>query len=252
MKILKIGGSLIAPKSSDKPLFQKDVMDEIAAALSSYVAKNKQLVIVHGAGSFGHLLVKKAGFSGIKTKEDEKNAAEIHASCRQLSKNVINSLAEKGIQVTYIDPSKVIVQRGGRITRFDTSEIESQLAKRIIPVLHGDIVPDEIFGASVCSGDQIVAWLAKKADAVVFATDVDGVLDKNGNIIKMINKKNVRVALKHISGARNDVTGGMRGKVLEILKSNVPTWIVNGRHPERIVEALSGKQTVGTLIAPDK
>jgi isopentenyl phosphate kinase len=248
MKILKIGGSLIAPKNEGVPKYNAEAMDRIAAALSSYVLKNPQLVIVHGAGSFGHSLVKQAKFSGIKTKEDERNAAAIHESCKQLSQDVIRSLADSGIRAVYIEPSKAIIQRNGRIIHFDMSSIAACLAKGTVPVLHGDIVPDEASGASVCSGDQIVSWLAKNAELVVFATNVDGVLSSNGKLIAQIDKKNMKEAFSQISGAKNDVTGGMRGKVLEIIESRKQTWIVNGLHPERITEALSGKETIGTFI----
>ena len=78
MKILKIGGSLIAPKTEKEPVYKKEVMDKISKALAEYVSWAPDLLIVHGAGTFGHSLVKKTGFSGIKSEEDREKFIEIH------------------------------------------------------------------------------------------------------------------------------------------------------------------------------
>ncbi len=249
MKILKIGGSLIAPKTEKEPAFKKAVMDKISKALAEYVSWAPDLLIVHGAGTFGHSLVKKMGFSGIKSEDDRSMFAEIHDSCQKLSSGVLHSLSQHKIPAMYVQPSAVIIQREGRIEHFDTEVIDFYLLKKIIPVLHGDVVPDYAKGASVCSGDQIVAWFAKKAEVVVFATNVDGILDKKGRLIERIDKTNLEKMLGQIGEAENDVTGGMKGKVREIIESRAPAWIVNGNHPDRIVDALSGKVPKGTYIS---
>ena len=249
MKILKIGGSLIAPKTESEPAFNKETMDKISKALAEYVSWAPDLLVVHGAGSFGHSLVKKLGFSGIESEDDRAKFIEIHNSCQKLSTNVLNSLVEHRIPAMYVQPSAVIIQRDGRIEHFDTEVIDFYLLKKIIPVLHGDVVPDYSKGASVCSGDQIVARFSKKAEVVVFATNVDGILDKDGKLIERIDKSNLEQMLGQIGEAENDVTGGMKGKVKEIIESGAPAWIVNGNYPERIIEALSGKVPRGTYIS---
>jgi len=249
MKILKIGGSLIAPKTGKEPAFKKTVMDKISKVLTEYVSWAPDLLIVHGAGSFGHSLVKKLGFSGINTDEDRMDYIRIHDSCQKLSNQVLHSLFEHKIPAMYVQPSAVIIQKDGRIEHFDAEVIDFYLLKKIIPVLHGDVVPDYAKGASVCSGDQIVARFAKKAEVVVFATNVDGILDKDGKLIERIDKSNLSEMLGQIGEAENDVTGGMKGKVKEIIESGAPAWIVNGNYPERIIEALSGKIPKGTYIS---
>jgi len=249
MKILKIGGSLIAPKTESEASFGKETMDKISKALAEYVSWAPDLLIVHGAGSFGHSLVKKLGFSGIESEDDREKFVEIHNSCQKLSNQVLHSLLEHKIPAIYIQPSAVIIQKEGRIEHFSTETIDFYLLKKIIPVLHGDVVPDYAKGASVCSGDQIVARFAKKAEVVVFATNVDGILDKDGKLIERIDKSNLGQMLGQIGEAENDVTGGMKGKVEEIIESGAPAWIVNGNHPERIIEALSGKIPKGTYVS---
>ena len=55
MFILKLGGSVITDKTKEKT-FKEKLMDDLALKIKK---ANKQLIIVHGAGSFGHILAKK-------------------------------------------------------------------------------------------------------------------------------------------------------------------------------------------------
>ena len=101
MKILKIGGSLIAPKREAEAEFDNQTMDKISKALAEYVSWAPDLLIVHGAGAFGHSLVKKLGFSGIESEDDRVNYIEIHNSCQKLSSKVLHSLFEHKIPAIY-------------------------------------------------------------------------------------------------------------------------------------------------------
>ena len=55
MFILKLGGSIITRKA-EKGCFRQDIMDNLAKEIKE---ANKESIIVHGAGSFGHILAKK-------------------------------------------------------------------------------------------------------------------------------------------------------------------------------------------------
>jgi len=117
-----------------------------------------------------------------------------------------------------------------------------------VPVLFGDMIPDATLGCSVCSGDQIVAYFARHAKRVVMATNVDGVL-VHGKVVPKITRKNFASVSRHLhcSGAP-DVTGGMEGKIREIMKCRAPAYIVNARKPARVLALLLGKKAVSTRI----
>jgi isopentenyl phosphate kinase len=55
MFIIKIGGSVITNKAIQDS-FKKDVLDNLAQQIKK---SKKDIIIVHGAGSFGHILAKK-------------------------------------------------------------------------------------------------------------------------------------------------------------------------------------------------
>ena len=56
--VIKLGGSLITDKATEKTL-KKEVLDTVSKVIATIVNKGYSLVLVHGAGSFGHLLAKK-------------------------------------------------------------------------------------------------------------------------------------------------------------------------------------------------
>lgn len=65
--ILKLGGSVITDKAADQGVVREDALLRIAKEVSEYRGK---MIIVHGAGSFGHTYAKKnmglAGFLILK------------------------------------------------------------------------------------------------------------------------------------------------------------------------------------------
>ena len=55
MYILKLGGSVITDKTKECS-FKKQVMDNLAKNIKK---ADKQIILIHGAGSFGHIQAKK-------------------------------------------------------------------------------------------------------------------------------------------------------------------------------------------------
>ena len=60
--IIKFGGALITEKESRK-VFRPDTISAIAPILSNVVNSGMDLIIVHGAGSFGHIDAKSGDLS---------------------------------------------------------------------------------------------------------------------------------------------------------------------------------------------
>ena len=117
-----------------------------------------------------------------------------------------------------------------------------------VPVLHGDVVCDRVLGGCIVSGDQIVPYLAKKlgAEKVGIVTATGGVLS-GGEIIPEITRENVS-AVKFETSDNADVTGGMQGKVEELLalaESGTPSHIIK---PEMLKAFLAGTNAGGTLV----
>ncbi|MEE8402745.1 MAG: isopentenyl phosphate kinase, partial [Candidatus Hydrothermarchaeaceae archaeon] len=158
-----------------------------------------------------------------------------------------------------IQPSANIICKKGRIEDLDTGIIKRFLELGTIPVLFGDVVLDKDFGFCILSGDQITTFLAEKfkADRVIFAADVDGIYDKNPRRFddaKLIPKiaSDDKDVLNSIKTREGDVTGGMKGKVMEIIalaEKGTPSQIINALVPGRLKKALAGEDVTGTLVA---
>jgi len=249
MKILKIGGSVITDKSGFRKARPESIAGMAKAAAAIWKRGARDLVLVHGAGSFGHALVIKHGIeSGVKNSQQKLGYADTHAACCELSSMLVAALIANGAPAVSIPPAMVLSLKDKRISRFDTRIVNDYLESGFLPVLFGDMAPDSVLGGYPCSGDQIVSYLGKGAELVVLATDVDGVLDDKGAIIPLITRRNLADVSRHLKPTGNDVTGGMKGKIGELLALDTVAFVVNGACPERIEAAFSGKPVPGTQI----
>jgi isopentenyl phosphate kinase len=138
--------------------------------------------------------------------------------------------------------------------------LETLLKMGFAPVLYGDAVLDGKLGFTVLSGDQIVAYLARKFDAgkIVIGVDTDGLYDadpkeaKNAKLYPHLTLSELKKIKEKLSGSTAaDVTGGMLGKITELvpaIEQGIPVTIVNAAKPNRIYKALIGEAAEGTVI----
>ena len=251
MRIIKLGGSLITKKAGFMEA-DNETMDSLAEVIARVWKEGiKDFILVHGVGSFGHPVA--AGFKitkDVKTPEERRSFAITHVTCTQLSALVSEKLMEKGVPAISLPPTTLGHQKNKRITDFNHEIVLRFSEKHFLPVLYGDMLLDDELGGSVCSGDQLISYMSQWADEVIFATDVDGVL-ADGKVVERITKENLDDVLKHVGESSvTDVTGGMKGKLEEALRSGKKTYIVNGRHPERVEALLRGQKTICTEISP--
>lgn len=259
--ILKIGGSVITDKFSKKPVVNFENLKRISKEIASvYNFQKISLILIHGAGSFGHLIVKKTGIDkGIKNKKQLNAFAETQRLQNKLNCIIAKELIKKGLPAFPFQASVGAIMKKGRLIKMDLSVIKGLLKLNIIPVLYGVPAYDTQQGCSILSGDQIAPYLAKKLKAkkIIMASDVDGVFtadpkkDKNAKQIKEINRKNFNEVRKMLGGSTSvDVTGGMLGKVLELIKiakTGMLIQIINATKKDNIKKAFLGKR-VGTII----
>jgi isopentenyl phosphate kinase len=122
------------------------------------------------------------------------------------------------------------------------------LALGMVPVIHGDVVMDLSRGACIVSGDQLVRYLAAalQISRVGLATDVPGVLD-GGRVVPEITRRTVRDL--HIGDSMHtDVTGGMRGKIDELLGLADAGTGSDIFHVSRVADFLAGSAHGGTSV----
>ena len=90
--LIKFGGSLIT-KKSEKCSAKLEIIDKLSETISKIIDMGKNVIIVHGAGGFGHIKAKKWRISEGKILEiiDEQYKAieEIRKDMEVLNKLII-------------------------------------------------------------------------------------------------------------------------------------------------------------------
>jgi len=140
--------------------------------------KKRSLILVHGAGPFGHTNVKEYGINnGVYSERQKEGLEKTIKDCNFLDSVVTGKMFSAGLPAIGFDANKIVVQENKKIIEFDTSGVKNALKQGKVPVLFGQMVPDKKLNASVISGDAIIAFLAKKLKAkkIFLGTDVSGV-----------------------------------------------------------------------------
>ena len=159
------------------------------------------MIIVHGAGSFGHTYAKKYG---LDKGFDPEGAIVTHESVKKLASRVVDSLNRFGVLAVAVHPMGCTVCRNGRIESMYLDNIKLMLEKGFVPVLHGDVVMDLELGACVLSGDQIVPYLAKELGItrLGLGSAEDGVLDKDGKPVPEITPEKFENFKQYMEGRK--------------------------------------------------
>ena len=256
--ILKIGGSVITDKNEELSA-RTEVINRLVEEVQKAGIRN--LIIVHGGGSFGHPTAQKYDIKeGLKDDVQKVGFAETHHVMTVLNGLVMDALVWHNIPAFSMAPSCCVITENGRIKLCEDKVLNTLLKMGFVPVLYGDAVLDEKLGFTVLSGDQIVSYLARKlgASKVVIGVDTDGLYDKDPKITKnaslytrMTLSELTKVKSKLGGSTAADVTGGMLGKISELIsvvESGIPVVMVNAVKPNRIYKALLGERVEGTVI----
>jgi isopentenyl phosphate kinase len=251
MQILKLGGSVITKKHGYMEADELNI-SRLAQMIATVWKKGvRDLVIVHGAGSYGHAPVLAHGIeNGVKTDRERLGYCDVHAACTYLSQMIVDALVKNDVPAVSIPPAAIVKQKNRKIVKIDDKMVLEYVKKGFLPILHGDMVLDDKLGGSVCSGDQIIGVLSKNAKRIVMGSNVDGVLVE-GKVVARIDKTNLADVMKHVkSSGAPDVTGGMEGKINEIkaMKTKAAVYVVNASKIDRVEALLSGKKTICTEI----
>ena len=256
--ILKIGGSVITDKNGELAA-RTEAINRLAEEIQKANVKN--LIIVHGGGSFGHPTAQKYGIKeGLKEDAQKVGFAETHHVMTVLNGLVMDALVWHNIPAISVAPSCCVVTENGRIKHFEDAVLKTYLKMGFAPVLYGDATLDEKLGFTVLSGDQIVSHLARKlgASKIVIGVDTDGLYDADPKLTKnaklyghLTLDELVKIKGKLGGSTAADVTGGMLGKIAELVPAvaqGIPVAIVNAAKPNRVYKALMGDAVEGTVI----
>jgi len=258
MFIIKLGGSVITNKSRENS-FKREIANRLSAELKK---ANKKSIIIHGAGSYGHILAEKYNLNnGFESDEQLHGFSLTHAMVQKLNSLVMDSLHENDISAVSIPPHCILELNDHKPHKINISIFKDYIDLGFTPVTFGDVVLDKKLGFSICSGDLLIQLLSEhfRPDKAVFVIDVDGLFTSNPKIdenAKLIDKVSLKELLDLSTDldSHADVTGGMGGKLVSIKKISelgIDTVLLNGNKPERLYKLLVGENTISTIVFGD-
>src|SRR6266540_3310574 len=221
MLLVKLGGSVLTDKSRLRTP-RRAAIRRLARELA---AVRKPLLVVHGAGSYGHILARKHKLhEGGATVAKRSAAARVQADVKALDALVVDALIDAGLAAVPIPPSAVLSLDDGRVSSIDLTPFLEFSSMAFTPVTFGDVVRDVRRGFSVCSGDLLMLELARAF--------------RPGRT-------------EFVVSPRTDVTGGVEQKVRRMVEISAHVGeclIVNGNVKNRVRDALRGRRVVGTRV----
>jgi len=268
---LKLGGSLITDKS--RPYTPRlDVLKSLAGQIAAQreSSPNLRIVLGHGSGSFGHTAAKEyktrdgisASTSDSLNGEDGKywvGFTEVWYQASRLNRYVIDALREAGIPGMTFSPVASVWGKNGKVMEWDVSKIEAALGNDILPVVHGDVILDQVKGGTIFSTEELFGYLAREMHPtrILLAGLEDGVyadFPARRQKIRVLTRESFNEFRQGVGESREaDVTGGMLSKVEHMLKlaieiPNLRVQIFSGEKPGNLEKVLKGAH-IGTLIS---
>jgi isopentenyl phosphate kinase len=270
---IKFGGAFITDKSQFETC-RPERLERAAKIVQKLHSKGIRMVLVHGAGSFGHFHAKIHNLKKLPTTDNQLDSERLLglAACREsvasLSRLVLRALIDAKIPAVVID---VLPKSSDTLN----DEYWKEIAKAVslvlrrggVPVLRGDaLLLEDSMG--ILSGDSIMLELSKLLCPLraCFVTDAPGVFKDWGTdsaeLILVLNEEIAGLANDDAKVA--DVTGGMKGKITSafaIAKETreLAAWIIGGEDDEIILKCIQGEiisdkteRTAGTLLTPNK
>jgi isopentenyl phosphate kinase len=246
--VMKWGGGLITNKSS---LCTADIerIQSLANCVKSISELGHDIVIVHGAGSFGHIRARQHRLNegNLPDLDQDEAVKQVRSDMSDLHNLVIDSLAP--LPITSHAPRDFVVNTGAdflaNLNRFHSPGIH---------VTFGDVVNcHEPKNFGILSGDDLMLRLSVELPDVthaIFAMNgAPGLMtsgDESGELIPMWDKT---MSYSGYHSEDVDVTGGIFLKVdrASVIAENIEhVWLVDGCIPSRIIEIVEKGQTVGT------
>ncbi|GAA5193411.1 acetylglutamate kinase [Ferrimonas gelatinilytica] len=252
--VIKVGGALLASDTAVAALFQ---------TLTQFHQAGWPLVMVHGGGVVVEQQLAANGFTsekcgGLRVTPEAQipvvagalagtaNTALVAAAARAGLTPVGLSLADGGIvRAQVLDPA---LGRVGQASPGDPRLLTQLLQLGMLPVV-SSIAVDEAGRLLNVNADQAATALCQLLAAeLVLLSDVDGVLDGQGQLLPTLDRSE---CAKQV--AIGVIEGGMKVKVEAALAAaqsiNNCVRIASWRHPEQLTALLEGG-SVGTVIQP--
>lgn len=257
-----MGGAAITDKKKERTPHEQTIK-QVANTLSQFEKERPRLIIVHGAGSYGHPYAYKhhlvEGYTPAH-KNQLMGLIETHLAVGELHSLILDELYSHNLPAISFPPHTCFYHSEKGWNTY-LEPINQALDIGLIPVLHGDIAfraDEKKF--TILSGDVIIQELARhfRPKEVLYGTDVDGLFTSDPTVnpeAKFIPQlgyselKALIADLSEINSSLKDVTSGIKGKleaILKITEMKIPASIFNLRNEAYLADYVLGKKLYGT------
>ena len=251
--VIKCGGSVLI----DQNLFDIFIKD-----ISTLNKLGFTPIIVHGGGK---RISNKLNEIGLESKfikglrvTDKETIKVVEKVLIDFNKEIINALDQQNCESQSINSKEnnilTVVQENeelgfvGSPTNVDQSIIDKIIADKKVPII-APLGLDENDQTYNVNADTAAGYIAKKINArrLIILSDVEGVLDKNKNLIPEINSESIKELIDN-----ETITGGMIPKInncLDVASNGVKgVVIIDGRKNHSVLFELLSDEGSGTLI----
>lgn len=247
--VVKIGGSTLGEEDTSL----QDIVE--------LHRRGEQVIVVHGGGAMindwlHRLEIPSIFIDGLR-ETNEKVLEVVVAILRGVLNThfvaTITQLGGRAIGLSGVDSSLIQARRldqqlglVGEVTGIDTSVLHLILEAKAIPVIAP--IGIELSGQSLnINADAVAGEIARAVGAswLIFLSDVDGVLDESGKLLKELTSASAD-ALRH----DGTLTNGMIPKIDSALRAaqhGTSVHVINGRLPHTLEQTISGN-AIGTRI----
>jgi len=269
--LVKLGGSRITLPGEEKRVDGTSLRD-LCCQIGKWWEKveGDSLIVVHGAGSFGHKEAKRIGIRGGDRegrpieKKDLPGIALIHREVRELHLRVLKDLHEVGVPAYSHPPYPFVSWQGspGAGRRADITSLKLLQSARwgLVPVTFGDVVEDPSLRYSVISGDHLICFSAMEGCRAGERVKVIFVMSERGiregeRYLQEIKPRVARELLGRLgrgvsSRGEEDVTGGISLKLkvgIKLAEAGVEVVYTDGREGS-LYEELKGRSSRASRI----
>ena len=251
--VIKCGGSVLL----DVVLFNQFIED-----ISAINHLGLSVIVVHGGGKnikkeLDKHKIESKFIDGLRVT-DENTMTIVEKALLELNTEILNNLTNKEANaksvtpksenIIKINPEKKELGFVGNPKKINKEALLNIVIEKKVPIVAPMGVGDDgkIYNINA---DVVSGSIAKELNSrrLLLMTDVEGVLDKDKNLISEIDSK---LALKMLKDG--DISGGMIPKIntcLDAVNNGVTgVVIVDGRKPHSILFELFSDKGAGTLI----
>lgn len=270
----KFSGKTVVVKYGGNAMINEDLKNSVIEdiILLKFIGLNP--VVVHGGGpdiskALNEKGVESKFINGLRVTDEETVKVAQQVLIGKTNKEIValinkhggRAVGLSGIDASFIEceKQKTVVEGEevdigfvGKITKVNTEVLDHLYKDQWIPVI-APIGTDSEGNSYNVNADTVAAAVAAavEAEKLILLTDVEGIKDKDGNVIYETEPKDIDKMIED-----GTINGGMIPKVqgcVEAIHDGVTgVHIIDGRVPHCLLLEIFTKTGIGTLIKGEK